>query len=234
LTLSIVQTNQGSTGSTDKSSTTVSLPAVPQAGNSLVLFVAATPTGSVSPVDPPWIFDGPEAGWGVTNAPHLCGFGAARQNTAKSWSVAFGASVAVAWLLAEVVGLLHADGDAGLVADSSVLAVDAFGTSGSSLSTGNSGQTAQYGSNLLLASFAARTASGTVPAFQAVANDPAGQEGTWTRLGASVATSKASGPNVRLDVFSKFAAGSDTYGALGTWAASTGGRAAAVQAYRSA
>lgn len=234
MTLSIVQTNQGSTGAADASSVTVSLPSAPTVGNGLLLIMGKTVVSSTEPPSPPWIFDGPDAGFGVTNAPHLIGFGAAVGDGTASWSVPLGATCGAAWLLAEVSGLLLSDGAFSLVPDSSVLAVNASGTAGTILQTTDSGQTAQYSNNLLLAGFAARTSSGTPPLQSSVVDDPHNQEGSWSRLGVTVATTKTSGPNVRLDVWRKFAAGVDVYGAKSTWSAAVLGRAAAVFGYRSA
>ena len=234
MTLSIVQTNQGSTGAADASSVTVSLPAAPTVGNGLVLLVGKTAVSSTEPPSPPWIFDGPDAGFGVSGAPHLIGFGAAVGDATSSWVVPLGTTCGVAWLIAEVAGLLLSDGAFSLVPDSSVLAINASGTAATTLSTTDSGQTAQYANNLLLAGFAGRTASGAVPSQSGVVDDPPGQEGSWSRVGSSVATSKPSGPNVRLDVWRKFANGVDVYGAKSTWASSVAGRAAAVFGYRSA
>jgi hypothetical protein len=228
----IVQTAQGSTGSTNASQVTLTLPAPTAAGNQLVIAVAAA-AGVVGGVGHIIAFPSPfvDNGQVDTNAPvpHLRLGSKATTAGESSWTVHLtnnngsAATDAMCWWIAEVSGL-HAYpsiGNAG-----------AGGTDGGSATTLTVPNNSLNGSadELDIAAFVNHIASGTPKTVSSIANDVS-QPGTWARLGSTVATSNTTGANVRLDVFDKFPGAVGVRGAKVTWSASVTGAGGLVESY---
>jgi len=233
----IVQSNQGSTGSSNSSAITASLPAATSAGHELIL-VFATATGYDN-LGRGWISHFP-TGFNVngsqlnfTPVPQLYIVSKATTAGETSWVVSItnpdgtAGSDALCWFIAEVSGL-HADpakdpnvgsGAISGSAATSLVITDQLGVNGTA-------------DEVCFATFVNRTASGTPKTVASVANTTT-QPGAWVRLGATAATSKASGPNVRLDVYDKFPGAVGKRDATATWSASVTGAAGLVEAYTS-
>lgn len=233
----IVQTNQGSTGATNASSVTVTLPAATAAGHQLILaVVAATGTdnfGTGTTLLFPAGFSGDGSIDNVAPIPHLL-YGS-KDTTAgeTSWTVQLKkpngtpATDAMCWFVAEVSGLhVHPAKDPHVgcggvkaTASTQLVVTDELGLTAAA-------------DELCLAVFANHAASGTPKTVSSVANTTT-QPGTWARLGATAATSNGSGANVRLDVYDKFPGAVGKRDATVTWSASVTGACGLVGAYTS-
>jgi hypothetical protein len=226
----IVQTNQGSTGSTNASSVTVSLPSATAAGHQLIIAVTDATAGNI--ILFPAAFSGDGSVDNLSPVPHLL-FGS--KDTAAgetSWVVQLqhpnGTASAdpVCWWVAEVSGLR-----AHLAIDPNVgCGVVAFSSS-STLAITNTGNNG-VADELCLAFFANRAASGTPKTVSSVSNTTT-QPGTWARLGSTAVTTNASGPNVRLDVYDKFPGAAGKRDATVHWSGSAASAAGLVDAYTS-
>jgi hypothetical protein len=235
-TSNIIQTNQGSTGASNASSVTATLPAATAAGNQIILAVTSNKglvngVGTVLLLPTPFSDDG-----SVDNqspAPHLL-FGS-KDSTAgeTSWTVQLkkydgtaAAPDALCWFVAEVSGL-HAH-----PARDPNTGCGAAGFSASTKLVINNSGIDGVADELCLAFFANHINSGTPKTVSSVANT-ATQPGTWARLGATAATTNASGANVRLDVFRKFPNAVGKRDATATFSASVTGASGLVDAYTS-
>lgn len=229
----IIQTNQGSTGSTDASSVTATLPVATAAGHQILLVVVAAKgitnhIGNTLLMPTPFTSDG--AVDNLAPAPHLLMGSKDSSAGETSWTVALkkpdgtAATDAMCWFVAEVSGLTaHPAADANVGCGAASL------TSATTLAISNSGFNG-VADELCVAYFAAHAASGTPKTVSSVANTVT-QPGTWTRLGSTAATSNTSAPNVRLDVFHKFPGAVGKRDATVTWSASVTGAAGLVGAY---
>lgn len=237
-TIHVLQADQGSTGSTTATSVTVSLPNPVTVGN--VVLVALGQAGQVA-MNPPtpagnqWIGDVESAAaFGVANCGYFHLFSQAADVTDHSWVWTF-TSNAVAWAAVEIShnGLMLNDGAIGTVPEGNVFASAGVGTSGTTIDT-TQGIAADYPDPIVLAGFVGRVTSGAPPAFSSVADTNNTPETIdWTQLGATVATSRAADPNVRLDLYYKGLQGAGPPDATGTYASAVLGRVAVVCGYRS-
>jgi hypothetical protein len=233
----IVQTNQGSTGGTNASSVTVTLPAATAAGHQLIVAVVAATGADQFGTTNRLLLPSPFSTDGSIDTfapvPHLI-YGS-KDTTAgeTSWTVQLqkpngtSATDAMCWFVAEVSGL-HAHP----AKDPNVGCGAAKTTAATTLVlTDDLGLTAAA-DEVCLAFFANHAASGTPKTVASVTNTTT-QPGTWTRLGSTVATTNSSGPNVRLDAYDKFPNAVGKRDATVTWSASVTGASGLVTAYTS-
>jgi hypothetical protein len=228
----VVQVGQGSTGAANASQVTLTLPAATSAGNQLVIAVVAA-AGVTGGVGNTIVFPAPFADNGqvdtIAPVPHLRLGSKPATAGESSWVVTLkkpdgtAATDAMCWWVAEVSGLhsYPSIGNAGTGASDA--------GSASTLTVSNNGMTGTA-DEIDLAFFTAHAASGTPRTVSSIANDVA-QPGTWARVGSSVATTNASGPNVRLDVYDKFPGAAGKRGAKVTWSASVTGAGGLVESY---
>jgi len=221
----IVQTNQGSSvGATF----TASLARSPKAGNSIVIVTGldnASTVGVLEPDDVANVIDASEsvAAWQVPGAPYAIVWVAKADPAVRTWGF-HGVAQPHTWLVAEVAGLQTFQPSGvpiwdGPASHSSV----EVGTGGTTQGTGTGSPTA-VPREVMIASFVARVPSGSPPTVTGFTNSWP-QEGTWSRLGTSVATA-GGGANHRLDVAFKVVTTSGSYACDATYTAAPSGMAA--------
>lgn len=256
---SIVQTVTGSSGATDVTTFTITPGSTVQGGSAVLFFIAQDLLQSAfkfnaylcSPTSDAANQIGSVADSSATDQPHVQAFSTLQwTDRAGAWTFAqdptqYVAATPTAWLMVEIFGGLQpADGvvigsypaAAQQVTDGSTYDIaktrDPSGTA-VSLDTGyNYGAQTAWSARrqIMFAAFATRALSGaTPPALTGFANTTAQPE-DWTQLGTSVATSKGSGRNIRLDVAYKVKYESCEFtDCTATWASAPDGGIAAAR-----
>jgi len=214
----IVQTSTGSSG-TGGIVSSFSVTCSPLTAGNGVILIIANADGNVFPDTPnnnAWLGCGAATNASPVPCINMYSFAPVGGETSFAFTLSTPGDI-YCWLLIEVDNL--ADMASALYPDGTLTLRSVANDTG--LGSNNTSSTAtttilttpfgtpinNAGDEMVISAAANRITSGTPKTVSGVADTTAGQPGTWARVGATIATSRAAGVNMRLDCYAKFAGG---------------------------